>query len=95
MIFFKNLNAILLAIFMCPIMCSYYYIFLLLFTDFIPVGLLDMKPEFLPQARHQNKIQKVFLRRYPLIRFLAKILRVNKIAIKSSSKHLYVCKCNG
>ena len=28
------------------------------------VGLLDVKPGFEPQARHQNKIQKVFLRRF-------------------------------
>ena len=27
---------------------------------------LDVKPGFEPQARHQNKIQKVFLRRFPL-----------------------------
>ena len=33
------------------------------------VGLL-----FEPQARHQNKIRKVFLRRFPLNRFLAKTL---------------------
>ena len=39
---------------------------------------------FEPQARHQNKIQKVFL----LSRFLAKILKVNKIAVKSFLKNL-------
>ena len=43
-----------------------------------PVGLLDEKPGFEPQARHRNKIQKVFLRQFPLSRFLAKTLRVNK-----------------
>ena len=37
------------------------------------------------QARHQNEIRKVFLRRFPLSRFLAKSLRVNKIAMKSFS----------
>ena len=31
-----------------------------------------------PQARHQNEIRKVFLRRFPLNRFLAKTLRLNK-----------------
>ena len=30
------------------------------------------------QARHQNEIRKVFLRRFPLSRFLAKTLRVNR-----------------
>ena len=46
------------------------------------VCLLDEKPGFKPQARHQNEIRKVFLRRFPL----AKTLRVNKIATKSFSK---------
>ena len=40
------------------------------------------------QARHQNKIQEVFLRRFPLSGFLATTLRVNKIAMKSFSKNL-------
>ena len=40
--------------------------------------LLDVKPGFEPKARHQNKIQKLFLRRFSLSRFLAKTLRVNK-----------------
>ena len=44
------------------------------------------QPGFEPQARHQNKMQKVFLRRYPLSR--AKALRVNKIAMKSFPKNL-------
>ena len=35
------------------------------------VGLLDQKPEFESQARHQNEVQKVFFRRFPLSRFLA------------------------
>ena len=52
------------------------------------VGLLDEKPGFESQARHQNEIRKVFLRRFPLSRFLAKTLRVNKIAMKSFSKYL-------
>ena len=46
-----------------------------------PVGsvfVCDVNVGFDPQARHQNKIQKVFLRRIPLSRFLAKTLRVNK-----------------
>ena len=47
------------------------------------VGLLDEKPGFESQARDQNKIQKVFLRRFPISRFLAKTLSVNKIAMKS------------
>ena len=51
-------------------------------------GLLDEKSGFESQARHQNKIRKVFLRRFPLSRFQAKILRVNKIAMKSFSKNL-------
>ena len=42
------------------------------------VGLLDVRPGFEPQARQQNKIRKVFLRRFPPNRFLAKTLRVNK-----------------
>ena len=42
------------------------------------VGLLDEQPGFEFQARHQNEIRKVFLRRFPLSRFLAKTLRVNK-----------------
>ena len=40
------------------------------------VGLLDIKPGFELQARHQNKIQKVFLRRFSLSRFVAKTLSV-------------------
>ena len=52
------------------------------------VGLLDIKPGFEPQARHQNKIQKVCLRRFPLSRFLAKTLRINKIAMNSFSQNL-------
>ena len=38
------------------------------------------------EVRHQVKIQKVFLWRFPLSRFLAEILRVNKIVMKSFSK---------
>ena len=41
---------------------------------------------FASQARHQNEIRKIFLRRFPLSRLLAKTLRVNKIAMKSFSK---------
>ena len=53
------------------------------------VGLLNEKPGFEPQIRHQNKIQKVFFFwRFPLSRFLAKTLGVNKIAMKSFTKHL-------
>ena len=52
------------------------------------VGLLDEKPGSESQGRHQNEIRKVFLRRFPLSRFLAKTLRINKIAIKSFSKNL-------
>ena len=52
------------------------------------VGLLHEKSGFEPQTRHQNKIQKVIFRRFPLSRFLAKTLRVNKIAMKSFSKNL-------
>ena len=43
------------------------------------VGLLDEKPGFEPQSRHQNKIQKVLIRRFPLSRFLAKTLREKKL----------------
>ena len=50
------------------------------------VGLLGVKPGFEPQARHQNNMQKVFLRRFPLCRFQAQTLRVNKIAMKSFLK---------
>ena len=52
------------------------------------VGLLDEKLGFELQARHQNKIQKVFFRRFPLSRLMARTLRVNKIAMKSFSKNL-------
>ena len=52
------------------------------------VGLLDVKPEFEPQARHQNEVQKIFLQRFPLSRYVAKTLRVNKISMKSFSKIL-------
>ena len=45
------------------------------------------KSGFEPQARHQNKIQKVFLRRFPLSRFLAKTPGINKIVMKSFSKN--------
>ena len=55
---------------------------------FQSVGLLDVKPGFGPQARHQNEIRKIFLRRLPLSRFLSKTLNVNKIATKSFSKNL-------
>ena len=51
-------------------------------------SLLDEKPVFESQARHQNEIRKVFLWRFPFSRFLAKTLRVNKIAMKSFSKNL-------
>ena len=57
--------------------------------------LLDLKLQFVSQVRHQNKIQKVFLRRFPFNRFLAKTLRVIKTAMKkqylfvaSFTKHL-------
>ena len=36
------------------------------------VSLLDEKPGFESQAKHQNRILKVFLQRFPLSRFLAK-----------------------
>ena len=42
------------------------------------VGLLDEKLGFELQARYQNRIRKIFLRRFPLNRFLAKTLRENK-----------------
>ena len=55
------------------------------------VGLLDEKPGFESQARHQNKIRKVFLRRFPLSRFVAKTLRVNnKPAMKKVLKKFVV-----
>ena len=50
------------------------------------VGLSEEKPGFEPQGRHNNKIRKEFRRRFSLNRFLAKTLRVNKIAMKSFSK---------
>ena len=48
------------------------------------VGLLDIKPGFVSQVRYQNEIflQKIFLRRFSVNKFLAKTLRVNKPAIK-------------
>ena len=42
----------------------------------------------LSQALKKNKIQKLFLRRFPLSRFLAKTLRENKIEMISFSKNL-------
>ena len=38
----------------------------------------SIRPECEAQARNQNKIQKIFLRRFPLSRFLEKSKRVNK-----------------
>ena len=55
-------------------------------------GLLDEKPGFEPQARHQNKIRKVFLRLFPLSRFLAKTLMVFSFLPKKCV--LYFKKCN-
>ena len=49
--------------------------------------LFNEKPGFEPQARHHNKIRKVFLRRFPLSRFLAKPQYI-RIAMKSFSKYL-------
>ena len=39
----------------------------------------DLVSSFIIFSFIQNKIQKVFLRRFPLSRFLAKTLRVNKL----------------
>ena len=53
------------------------------------VGLLNVRPEFKPQIRHQNENMKIIRRRLSLIRFLAKTLRVNKIdMIKASQKSI-------
>ena len=46
------------------------------------VDLFDEKPRFGPQDKHENKIQKIYLRRFPFSRFLTKTLRVNKVAMK-------------
>ena len=69
--------------------CSIFAFFFLLcwYTSRSHRGLLG-KPGFEPQARRKNQIQKVFLRRFSLSRFLAKSLRVNKIAMKGFSKKL-------
>ena len=48
--------------------------------------LIRRKARFEPKFWHQNKIQKVFLLGFPIGRFLAKTLRVNKIVIKVSQK---------
>ena len=40
------------------------------------------------KASHRNTKQKVFVGRFPLDRFLAKPLRVNKITMKSFLKNL-------
>ena len=40
------------------------------------VDLLDVKPEFIPQVKHQNESLQIFLWRLPLSRFLAKTLMV-------------------
>ena len=39
-----------------------------------------------PGFRHPSKIQKIFIRRFALIRFLAKTLRINKPAMKKFLK---------
>ena len=49
----------------------------ILFAKPMHVGSLDEKPGLESQAKHQNKIQKLFLWQFPLSRFLAKTLRVN------------------
>ena len=47
------------------------------------------KHGFVSQVSHQkNEIWKIFLRRLPLNRFLAKTLRLNKIAMKKFLKNL-------
>ena len=50
--------------------------------------LLDVRAEFKPQVRNQNENTKIFFRRLTLSRFLAKILRVNTIAMKKILKNL-------
>ena len=49
------------------------------------------------QARHQNKMRKIFFRCFPLSRFLAKILRVNKKChekfLKKSFVYVYAATC--
>ena len=47
---------------------------------------IDVKPGFVSQVCHQNENMKIFLRQLPLSRFLAKTLRVNKIAMRTFSK---------
>ena len=42
----------------------------------------------IPGQASKRNMKKTFLRRLPLSRFLAKILRVDKIAMKSFSKNL-------
>ena len=63
---------------MKTILKSYIHAYIHSRRGLVGSGLLDVKPGFELQARHQNKIQKVFLWRFPLSRFLAKTLRVNK-----------------
>ena len=41
-----------------------------------------------PRSDIKTKYKKIFLRRLPLSRFLAKTLRVNKIAMKTFTKNL-------
>ena len=50
------------------------------------LGILDVKTEFESQVSHQNKTRKVFLRQFPLSKFLIITLRVNIIAMKSFLK---------
>ena len=54
-------------------------------------GLLDVKSRFVSQVRHKNEIlkKKIFLRRFPLSRFLVKTLRAKKkLPLKSFHKNL-------
>ena len=83
--FFCILHFVVDFLFICPFIYFFYAdvvaIFLFLKSPCSSrqcVGLLDEKPGFEFQARHQNEVRKVNLWRFSLSRFLAKTLRVNK-----------------
>ena len=52
------------------------------------LAVVNVRPlsDFRSDISKKRNVKKTFLRRLPLSRFLAKTLRVNKIAIKSFSK---------
>ena len=55
-------------------------------------GLLDVKPRFVSQARHQNEMwKKIFLRRFWLSRLLTKLTCPEKVSQKKSTLNYRSC----